>query len=233
MKNIFKISLLAFVALFILSGASVVLAEEVEVETNPEPEQTETNEGSEESDEEPAEETGEEESQSENSEEQGDELEEGNSGESDEEPNEEEGGSENSEEQNEEESQEGGSEGSNEEGEESEDIAPAISLARVAEEPTEEYPYGYITNPDEGAVVKGKINLTAEYYDGDDENDDIIQWAVRAGTCDAGVNTVFGNVDGFDDEYTWDGSMFSSEFNANNFDDAKPLHSQLKNIFVN
>lgn len=45
--------------------------------------------------------------------------------------------------------------------------------------------------------------------------------AVRQGTCDAGTNTVAGNVDGFDDSYSWDGNMFSAPFDAELFDEGQ------------
>ncbi len=81
-----------------------------------------------------------------------------------------------------------------------------------------EYPYGVITNPSANENVFGLINLTAEYFDGDDENDDAVQWAVRAGTCEANTGTVAGNVDGFTDSFTWDGNMFSAPFDADLFE---------------
>ncbi len=77
-----------------------------------------------------------------------------------------------------------------------------------------EYPYGIITNPvQDGDVVSGTTTLMAEYYDNDPDVDDVL-WAVRAGTCEANQNTVMGNVDGFNDDETWDGQDFSFEFNA-------------------
>ena len=83
----------------------------------------------------------------------------------------------------------------------------------VAIAPIEEnmYPYGEILSPEDGSTVYGTFVLTAKYYDGDTENDDIVQWAVRAGTCAAGIGTMHGNVDGHNDSYSWDGMNFSAE----------------------
>ncbi len=53
-----------------------------------------------------------------------------------------------------------------------------------------------ITAPTAGQNVYGSVNFTA-YLNDDDK--DSIQWAVRRGTCAAGTNTVFGNVDGHSD----------------------------------
>jgi hypothetical protein len=53
-----------------------------------------------------------------------------------------------------------------------------------------------ITSPTSGQDVYGTVNFAA-YLDDDDV--DSIQWAVRQGTCAAGTNTVFGNVDGHSD----------------------------------
>jgi hypothetical protein len=82
----------------------------------------------------------------------------------------------------------------------------------VEEDP---YPYGIITYPVmDYDVESGLITLLAEYYDGDSDNDDIVQWAVRSETCSANTNTVAGNVDGFNDSYTWDGQDFSSDLDT-------------------
>lgn len=79
------------------------------------------------------------------------------------------------------------------------------------EDPEEtQYPYGIITAPDPYEEVDGNTSLTAEYYDGDDEDNDAVQWAVRFETCAANTNTVFGNVDGHSDSFSWDGMYFSS-----------------------
>lgn len=58
-----------------------------------------------------------------------------------------------------------------------------------------------ITAPTAGQNVYGTVNFVA-YLDDDDL--DSIQWAVREGTCAAGTNTVFGNVDGRTDVATID-----------------------------
>jgi len=68
---------------------------------------------------------------------------------------------------------------------------------------------GEITAPTPAEVVAGTTDLKATYDDGDEVNDDNVQWAVRQDTCDAGVGTVVGNVDGFSDVATWDGMDFS------------------------
>lgn len=93
-----------------------------------------------------------------------------------------------------------------------------IIVDNTPSEEDPEYPYGVITNPSANENVFGLINLTAEYFDGDDENDDAVQWAVRAGTCEANTGTVAGNVDGFNDSFTWDGNMFSAPFDADLFE---------------
>jgi hypothetical protein len=69
-----------------------------------------------------------------------------------------------------------------------------------------------ITSPDEDSIHVGNVELTAILID--DDTDDNVQWAVREGTCAAGTNTVFGNVDGHNDLYTWDGVSFSSTWDA-------------------
>ena len=70
-----------------------------------------------------------------------------------------------------------------------------------------------------GQIIKPKLNhhytkslvLKATYDDGDVPNtDDIVQWAVRKGTCAANTGTVYGNVDGHSDAYNWDGNNFKS-----------------------
>ncbi|UZE93017.1 MAG: hypothetical protein IB617_02555 [Candidatus Nealsonbacteria bacterium] len=66
-----------------------------------------------------------------------------------------------------------------------------------------------ITSSDEGEFVFGTINLKAIYID-ENKDWDPVSWAVREGTCAAGTNTVLGNVDGYNDPYLWDGSLFSA-----------------------
>ncbi|MEX0918467.1 MAG: hypothetical protein WDZ85_00645 [Candidatus Paceibacterota bacterium] len=65
-----------------------------------------------------------------------------------------------------------------------------------------------ITAPEPAENVSGMVNFEA-YLDDDDE--DSIQWAVREGTCAAGINTVFGNVDGKSDVATIDTSDLSNQ----------------------
>jgi hypothetical protein len=70
-------------------------------------------------------------------------------------------------------------------------------------------PYGSITSPAEGQVFTGgPISFDAIYWDDDPSG---VQWAVRKGTSDPATNTVWGNVDGHSDPYTWDGHLFHSE----------------------
>ncbi len=65
-----------------------------------------------------------------------------------------------------------------------------------------------ITSPTSGQDVYGLVNFTA-YLDDDDA--DAIQWAVRQGTCAAGIGTVFGNVDGRSDVAVIDQSDLSNQ----------------------
>lgn len=69
---------------------------------------------------------------------------------------------------------------------------------------------GEILTPTAGEAVSGSTDFTAVYHDGEDPNPDGVQWAVRMGTCAAGVGTVFGNVDGHSDAFSWDGMNFSA-----------------------
>lgn len=66
-----------------------------------------------------------------------------------------------------------------------------------------------ITSPGDGETVSGLVSFNAILVDKD--GNDNVQWAVRKGTCAAGTNTVFGNVDGFNDHYTWNGADFHAE----------------------
>ena len=66
----------------------------------------------------------------------------------------------------------------------------------------------YITSPDEGENVWGEVTFSAYLVDDDA---DPIQWAVRKGTCAAGTNTVFGNVDGKTDVASIDTSNLSNQ----------------------
>lgn len=74
--------------------------------------------------------------------------------------------------------------------------------------------HGQITAPTAGAYVHGTIHLTATYADNDTPNTDGVQWALRQGTCAANTGTVFGNVDGHSDPFSWDGNNFSATFNT-------------------
>jgi hypothetical protein len=65
-----------------------------------------------------------------------------------------------------------------------------------------------ITSPVASAEVSGIVHFSA-YLDDDDK--DPIQWAVRQGTCAAGVNTVFGNVDGHFDVAIIDTSNLANQ----------------------
>jgi hypothetical protein len=65
-----------------------------------------------------------------------------------------------------------------------------------------------ITSPTSGEMVYGLVDFEA-YLDDDDV--DSVQWAVREGTCAAGVGTVFGNVDGHSDVATMNTSDQSNQ----------------------
>jgi hypothetical protein len=69
-----------------------------------------------------------------------------------------------------------------------------------------------ITSPEVDEIVYGDVHLAA-WLDDKDGNDNV-QWAVREGTCAAGTNTVAGNVDGFSDDFMWDGSDFSAVWDS-------------------
>lgn len=71
-----------------------------------------------------------------------------------------------------------------------------------------------ITSPGAGDEVSGVLTLGAHYADENHDNNDGVQWAVRAGTCAAGTSTVWGNVDGHNDAFTWDHSDFTSSFDT-------------------
>jgi hypothetical protein len=77
----------------------------------------------------------------------------------------------------------------------------------------DQVPYGEITSPSDGDIllVGDTLVLGADYYDDDPSG---VQWAVRLGTCAAGVGTVFGNVDSHSDPYTWDGATFAASFDT-------------------
>ncbi len=65
-----------------------------------------------------------------------------------------------------------------------------------------------ITSPLNGSTQSGVVNFTAVYND--EDGNDPVQWAVRQGTCASGVGTVYGNVDGKNTPFTWNGSNFSA-----------------------
>lgn len=73
--------------------------------------------------------------------------------------------------------------------------------------------YAKITAPDEDEIVHGDVSFEAFLMDNDE---DYVDWAVREGTCAAGTNTVFGNVDGFHDDYDWESGTdpYKYEFSA-------------------
>lgn len=75
---------------------------------------------------------------------------------------------------------------------------------------------GEITAPTAGEHVSGTLNLAANYVDNETTNTDGVQWAVREGTCAAGTNTVFGNVDGHHDAYSWNGNDFAASLDVRN-----------------
>lgn len=74
-----------------------------------------------------------------------------------------------------------------------------------------------ITSPEKDEVVSGTVSFDAILKDKDE--DDSVQWAVRKGTCAAGTNTVFGNVDGYSDSYDWNGREFHSEVDTAMWED--------------
>lgn len=65
-----------------------------------------------------------------------------------------------------------------------------------------------IIQPTDGEETSGSTELEAYYLDENADGNDGVQWAVRAGTCAAGTNTVFGNVDGKNTPFTWNGMNF-------------------------
>jgi len=76
-----------------------------------------------------------------------------------------------------------------------------------------------ITSPSEGEIVSGEVSFDATLNDKD--GNDAVQWAVRKGTCAAGTNTVFGNVDGFSDDYDWDGEIFHAQADTSTWEDGE------------
>ena len=63
-----------------------------------------------------------------------------------------------------------------------------------------------IISPEENEEVSGMVSFDATLVDKD--GNDNVQWAVRKGTCTAGVANVIGNVDGSNSPYSWDGTTF-------------------------
>lgn len=68
--------------------------------------------------------------------------------------------------------------------------------------------YAEITSPTHREIVSGLVLFEAFLYN--DDSDAGVQWAVRLGDCVPGGDTVFGNVDGKQDDYKWDGHSFSA-----------------------
>ncbi|MBN2203179.1 MAG: hypothetical protein JW700_03265 [Candidatus Aenigmarchaeota archaeon] len=67
-----------------------------------------------------------------------------------------------------------------------------------------------ITSPEiEESVSECSVDFDAYLIDDDY---DAVQWAIRKGTCAAGTNTVFGNVDGFNNPFDW---IFDGEYTYN------------------
>ena len=74
---------------------------------------------------------------------------------------------------------------------------------------TELVRYGEITSPGAGENVSGPVIFAAMLYN--DDTDAGVQWAVRLGDCNTTSATVWGNVDGHSDPFSWDGQAFSSQ----------------------
>jgi hypothetical protein len=68
-------------------------------------------------------------------------------------------------------------------------------------------PFAEITSPEPKEDVSGEVVFAAVYEGGDLFG---LAWAVREGTCAPATGTVFGNVDGFKDDYEWDGHEFNA-----------------------
>ena len=60
------------------------------------------------------------------------------------------------------------------------------------------YRYAEITSPEINEIAYNEVEFAAYLVDNDS---DYVDWAVRKGTCAAGTNTVFGNVDGHHDAF--------------------------------
>jgi hypothetical protein len=72
-----------------------------------------------------------------------------------------------------------------------------------------------ITEPGLNEVVSGVVDFGAIYTD--EDGNDNIQWAVRAGTCSAGTGTVAGNVDGFNTPFSWNHETLSTSIDMTSF----------------
>jgi len=83
----------------------------------------------------------------------------------------------------------------------------ALALTSMANaEP--DYPDPAITSPAAGEVIyENTLNLAGVDSDAQDNN---VQWAVRSETCAIATGTVAGNVDGFDDDFAWEGGYFTA-----------------------
>lgn len=78
-----------------------------------------------------------------------------------------------------------------------------------------------ITDPaTEGETLSGEYTFQAEYID-DDETEDAILWAIRAGTCAASTNTMAGNVDGFSDPSDFTAPIFSATVDMSSWEDGE------------
>lgn len=65
-----------------------------------------------------------------------------------------------------------------------------------------------ILQPTPSEATFATTELEAFYADENGDGNDAVQWAVRAGTCAASTNTVFGNVDGKNTPFSWNGTNF-------------------------
>ncbi len=63
-----------------------------------------------------------------------------------------------------------------------------------------------IISPEVNSIVSGVVSFDATLNDKD--KNDSVSWAIRKGTCAANTNTVFGNVDGFNNPYDWNHTDF-------------------------
>lgn len=82
-------------------------------------------------------------------------------------------------------------------------------------------PSATINDPQPGDVVFGTTTLRATYDDGNAIEEHDVSWAIRSETCAQGTNTVFGNVDGHDDPYEWNGRDFSAIIDTGRTDEGE------------